>query len=1220
MSSSEQVVREAAAIASVIDSKIGDQEAAILPQDLRALADADGPPRAARIGLALWGDALHAATLTLDSDREASAAEFDWIHPLARQLGRFLAQLRPTYHAFRDLPRDEVGSFLSTYRNDPLPFGRACQATHWRGLDLCRQFAAVTGDADPLDRYEKLILTVIDEMYAAGEVSEEARTQQESMRELIALRRRIEERDDTLVQGEDARAEVFYRSLGPRVFTSVAYAHQVWERDPFDVRAIHSGARDSFERLVDAASAGGQLTGHMLLIRGSAGSGKTHLVRAFRNYVHRKRLGMAGYLQMTSGSGDYGRYVLNNLVDSLQRPFDRPVVESSGLMVLSDALAQLPNGLTAEQRETLISGTDDDVVSELVDHLLGHPKLEGFDPDLLRVVLQLQRRDPMITARAIKYLRCHDLNDWDRRKLGGIAPRTADGDALRTVIELGQLVAAAMGGSLVLLVDQLEDIFHMEEIKERFPRAIDVLRNIVDAVPQAIVVISCLDDMYVEVRQFLTRSALDRLEREPAPVTLTARRSAEEIEEIIARRLQVLYESQEVRFRPESPLYPFRRGDLARITNLRTRDILNWCHAFRDRCIAAGRIIDPDDVEVELVPGPKAPTVNWAQQYNDFRSGFLGSIPDEDAALIGLLCRAATQVVHEAPEHAGLRVERIAENRLTVQIDDGPAYRTGICNRTPLGGSLGRQIEDIVQEADPGPAALVRTGPFPDNPRTKLARRLGEIVAAGGRKVVVQDTDWRTIMAFLAFQERHERAPGFEEWTRRDQPLSQLPGLRTLFGLGTSTVAEPERSPSPSATPEPMPMPTPEPAVAPAPESGPIQIGWWTNGDQEVVVAPDELDRNLAFLGGGAPMATALAVIEQALEQGRSVVIVDRNGDLCGLADPDRYPALPDDPNTPRAQRILRDVDVSLVTPGAAPGRSVWLPLVPVGLGDLPTQQRSMVAHFLAESLGSLMGYHGSEAEKSRLVLLAKAIEHGVALGETVDLTVLTDRIGDQDPAIVNAVGELNARQFEKLHDNLTALSWSHGELLEAAGAQLDASRLVGPHPRPRVSIVHVGQLRDATRMEYWVTRLLVELACFTAANETDDLHTLVLIDEADLWLPAEASPATKEPLMRLLRPGRRDGIGMVLWSERPGDLDYRPRENIGTWVLGPVDEGELSKMRTLLSDTRDAESQLLRKRTGHLHVLRGGELSEMRPVTPIVPPHRYSDEELLVLARQARG
>ena len=305
-------------------------------------------------------------------------------------------------------------------------------------------------------------------------------------------------------------------------------------------------------------------------------------------------------------------------------------------------------------------------------------------------------------------------------------------------------------------------------------------------------------------------------------------------------------------------------------------------------------------------------------------------------------------------------------------------------------------------------------------------------------------------------------------------------------------------------------------------------------------------------------MATALALVEQALEQGRSVVIVDRNGDLCGLADPARFPALPDDVNTPRAQRLLRDADVSLLTPGASPGRSVWLPLVPPGLEQLPTQQRSMVAHFLAESLGSLMGYHGSEAEKSRLVLLAKAIEDSVAQERSVELALLTERIGDQDPALVNAVGELNARQFEKLHDNLTALSWSHGELLEAAGARLEAADMIGPHPRPRVTILHVGQLGDATRMEYWVTRLLVEIAVHTASNETDDLHTLLFVDEADLWLPAEAVPATKEPLVRLLWPGRRDGLGVVLWSDRPGDLDYQPRENIGTWVLGGIAEGDL--------------------------------------------------------------
>ena len=162
--------------------------------------------------------------------------------------------------------------------------------------------------------------------------------------------------------------------------------------------------------------------------------------------------------------------------------------------------------------------------------------------------------------------------------------------------------------------------------------------------------------------------------------------------------------------------------------------------------------------------------------------------------MIGLLCQASTQCVQESTEHSGLRVERIAEDGLNVRLDDGPRYRVAICNRTPLGGALGRQIEEAVEVAGSDRVALVRTGPFPDNPRTKLARRLGEIVAGGGRKVVVQDTDWRTIMAFLAFQERHLRVPGFEEWTRRDRPLSQLPSLRALFGLGVTAANEPERA------------------------------------------------------------------------------------------------------------------------------------------------------------------------------------------------------------------------------------------------------------------------------------------------------------------------------------------------------------------------------------------------------------------------------------------
>jgi hypothetical protein len=66
------------------------------------------------------------------------------------------------------------------------------------------------------------------------------------------------------------------------------------------------------------------LSGKSLLLRGEAGSGKTHLMRAFRNEVHRDGTGYCGYLQMTTRTGNYARYILSNFIDALSQPYRLP--------------------------------------------------------------------------------------------------------------------------------------------------------------------------------------------------------------------------------------------------------------------------------------------------------------------------------------------------------------------------------------------------------------------------------------------------------------------------------------------------------------------------------------------------------------------------------------------------------------------------------------------------------------------------------------------------------------------------------------------------------------------------------------------------------------------------------------------------------------------------------------------------------------------------------
>src|SRR6516225_4546822 len=105
----------------------------------------------------------------------------------------------------------------------------------------------------------------------------------------------------------DLRVAAFCAPERPEVFHAIAYRNDIWKDDPFDVETIHEEARATFERLVHrAVQPSGAAAGRILLLEGEAGSGKTHLLRAFRNWVHGRGRGYYGYMQMTSATSHYG--------------------------------------------------------------------------------------------------------------------------------------------------------------------------------------------------------------------------------------------------------------------------------------------------------------------------------------------------------------------------------------------------------------------------------------------------------------------------------------------------------------------------------------------------------------------------------------------------------------------------------------------------------------------------------------------------------------------------------------------------------------------------------------------------------------------------------------------------------------------------------------------------------------------------------------------------
>ena len=120
-------------------------------------------------------------------------------------------------------------------------------------------------------------------------------------------------------------------------------------------------------------------------------------------------------------------------------------------------------------------------------------------------------------------------------------------------------------------------------------------------------------------------------------------------------------------------------------------------------------------------------------------------------------------------------------------------------------------------------AVVVRSTAYPGNPKAAVSQLIARLITGGGRRVVVEDSDWRTMLAFAAFQEKRGSDHGFLAWQSETRPLTSLKSVRTILDLEhrepekTVRVGEP---PGPASDPRPEPAPPSTTGGSPAGANG----------------------------------------------------------------------------------------------------------------------------------------------------------------------------------------------------------------------------------------------------------------------------------------------------------------------------------------------------------------------------------------------------------------
>jgi hypothetical protein len=356
---------------------------------------------------------------------------------------------------------------------------------------------------------------------------------------------------------------------------------------------------------------------------------------------------------------------------------------------------------------------------------------------------------------------------------------------------------------------------------------------------------------------------------------------------------------------------------------------------------------------------------------------------------------------------------------------------------------------------------------------------------------------------------------------------------------------------------------------------------------------------------GSGKTGLCLALLEEAAIDGIPAIAIDPKGDLGNLllAFPDLKPedfqpwvesaeasrqgksveefaALEADKwrnglaqwgqDAARISRYREAADIAIYTPGSSAG----LPLTVLRSFDAPPPAvvqdgeafRDRV-NSAASGLSALLGIDADPLQSREHILLANLLDASWRGGRNLQMADLIR--GLQSPPF-DKVGVVDLETFFPEKDRF-GLAMRVNNLLASPGfagwlegESLDVGRLLyTDQGKPRLSIISIAHLSEAERM-FFVTILLNEVVTWMRSQAgTSSLRAILYMDEVFGYFPPTANPPSKLPMLTLLKQARAYGLGVVLATQNPVDLDYKGLSNAGTWFLGRL-QTERDKARVL--------------------------------------------------------
>ncbi len=381
-------------------------------------------------------------------------------------------------------------------------------------------------------------------------------------------------------------------------------------------------------------------------------------------------------------------------------------------------------------------------------------------------------------------------------------------------------------------------------------------------------------------------------------------------------------------------------------------------------------------------------------------------------------------------------------------------------------------------------------------------------------------------------------------------------------------------------------------------------IGHWSDDKAPLALDPADLTTHGVIVGmtGSGKTGLGIDLLEDALLRGIPCLVIDPKGDMGNLlltfpelrpsdfrpwieeAAATREGITPDELAARTAQawreglertgiaperiaRLRQAAGFTIYTPGSGAGVSLNLIgslRAPASADDLEVL-RDEVEGFTSGLLG-LIGIDADPLASPEHILISNLVERSWTAGQDLDLAVLLAQI--QDPPM-RKLGVLDLDTFYPPRERAALALKLNGLLASPSfaawnqGQPLDIDAMLMPGGRAQAAIVTVSHLSDAERM-FAVTLILSKMVTWTRRQSgTGELRALIYMDEVFGYVPPSAAPPAKKPILTILKQARAHGVGMVLSTQNPVDVDYKAISNAGTWMIGRL-QTERDKARLL--------------------------------------------------------